>query len=365
MNVIRKRTIATVAVITAASALATASAAQAAPDTNAPGTTSAADAGTALAPDTVRSAKVAASPKFADPAFARFDLTTAQTPRYFLYATGKGFPVISSASAVGGYGAPTSSMTAHPKWVSRSRSDLWAPHVTRRPRGDLPGDFTYTMLFNGRRTSDEKHCIGVATSQSPTGPFKPRKEPLLCPPAGYGEVLDPSIYTEGGVRYLVYKLGDNEGARRFSILARPINTPSRTFKGPAITLLSEDQTEGINAEAPDILRAGQRTHLFVSRYGYETLEYSTQSWSAASILGVKHSTGKWVEGLGRDDEAEGLFGPGGAEVIEDEVTEGGEVIEELRIAFHSHHDETPNVIEEGRLAYTGTLDRRGDQFSLR
>lgn len=308
-----------------------------------------------LAPDTVRSAKVAATPRFADPAFARFDLTTAQTPRYYLYATGKGFPVISSATAVGGYGAAQTSMKQDPKWVSRSRPDLWAPHVTRRPSGDLPGDFTYTMLFNGRRTSDEKHCIGVATSSSPTGPFKPRKKPLLCPPAGYDEVLDPSIYTEAGVRYLVYKLGDNAGARRFSILARPINPPSTNFKGPAITLLSEAQTGGINAEAPDILRAGQRTHLFVSRFGYETLDYSTQSWSAASLAGLKSSSGKWVEGLGLD-EAAGLFGPGGAEVIEDGA--------DLRIAFHSHHDDTPNVIEEGRLAYTGNLNRVGDSFSL-
>lgn len=308
-----------------------------------------------LAPDTVRSAEVAATPRFADPAFARFDLTTAQTPRYFLYATGKGFPVISSASAVGGYGTHTTSMTADPKWVSRSRADLWAPHVTRRPRGDLPGDFTYTMLFNGRRASDEKHCIGVATSSSPTGPFKPRKKPLLCPPAGYDEVLDPSIYTEGGVRYLVYKLGDNAGARRFSILARPVNAPSTKLKGQAITLLSEAQTGGINAEAPDILREGQRTHLFVSRYGYATLDYSTQSWSAASLGGLKSSTGKWVDGLGLDEEV-GLYGPGGAEVIEDG--------DELRIAFHSHHDDTPDVIGEGRLAYTGTLDRDGDKFSL-
>lgn len=344
----------TVVVMTAASALTAAATAHAAPE----------PAAASAAPLTVRSAVVAVTPNFPDPGFSRFELTTAQTPRFYLYATGVGFPVSSSSTAIGGYSPTTSSMQRMPKWARDKAPELWAPHVTSKPNGDLPGQFTYVMYFNARHSGEgkgqsafkDKHCIGTAESSSPSGPFVPRKRALLCPPAGYDEVLDPAVYTEGGVKYLIYKLGDNAGTPRFSIKARPLNGSGMKVKGSALTLLSEAQTGGVNAEAPDILRAGQRTHLFVSRNFYKTEDYATQSWSAGSIRGLASSRGRWVEGLGLD-EAEGLVGPGGAEVIRDG--------DELRVAFHSHHNNPPNPEDDGRLAYTGTLDRDGDAFSLR
>lgn len=377
MSRIRRRSI---AIVIAATALATG-----AVGTNgANGAPTADDVAPAVAAEAslaVRSARVAATPDFPDPGFVRLRNARAGTNNYYLFATGPGFPVIESKTAIGGYGASSPSMDLKPAWARDLLPQLWAPHVVSRTTGDLPTDITYLMFCNARHSGEgkgqkgnkDKHCIGVAEASSPRGLFVPRDKALLCPPAPipgveeYDEVLDPSIYSESGVTYLVYKLGDNYagleegtnkdlGTKRYSILAQPLHVSLTKLGDVApLTLLPESKTTGTNAEAPSVVRAGSRTHMFVSRNHYETLDYKTESWSSASIRGLSTSTGRDVEGLGLF-ESPGLFGPGGAEVIKRNGT--------LFIAFHSHHDSTPDVPNEHRLAYTGKLTRVGDQFSL-
>lgn len=278
-------------------------------------------------------------------------------------------------------------MTLKPTWARDVAPELWAPHVISRTTGDLPTDIEYLMFFNARFKEDRKkdkhkdqHCIGVARAGSPKGQFVPRSKPLLCPPKinlkdhrqDYDEVLDPSIYTEAGKTYLVYKLGDNQagvkseggkdvnyGAVRYSIEARQLDLATMELADvPPLVLLSEGKTRGFNAEAPDLVRAGGRTHLFVSRNYWRTNDYQTESWSAPSIVEFASSVARQVEGLG-DSEAPGLSGPGGAEVIK--------VGNTLKIAFHSHITEPPEPRGTGplqRVAYTGDLNRVGDSFSL-
>jgi arabinan endo-1,5-alpha-L-arabinosidase len=75
-------------------------------------------------------------------------------------------------------------LPAKPAWAATTQ-DFWAPHVIR-------DGARYIMYFSGKPdTSDERHglCLGVATANSPLGPFVDMGHPLQC---GSGFVnIDP------------------------------------------------------------------------------------------------------------------------------------------------------------------------------
>lgn len=50
-----------------------------------------------------------------------------------------------------------------------------------------------------------RHCIGVATSSSPTGPFVPHDDPLACNDAG-GGIIDAAAYDDGTNRWITWKV---------------------------------------------------------------------------------------------------------------------------------------------------------------
>ena len=80
-------------------------------------------------------------------------------------------------------------LPAKPSWAATTQ-DFWAPHVQRAgPK--------YIMYFSGKPdTSDERHglCLGVATANSPLGPFVDMGHPLEC---GSGFVnIDPMAYDD-------------------------------------------------------------------------------------------------------------------------------------------------------------------------
>lgn len=285
--------------------------------------------------------KVIAS-DFPDPGFAKFT-TQAQGTRYYLYATGAGFRVARSSAPGSGFSILGNSMTLRPGWTLESGdsrpAQLWAPHVIQT--GFTAGAERFTMYFAARRESDYRHCLGTARSSSPTGPFTPAATPLLCPPAGYSEAIDPVAYVNrNGNRYLVYKIGNYE-PRRFQIKAVRVDNGAGTSPaGSPRTVLSAAQIGSAVAEAPDVYRDGNgRVHLFVSRNGYRDCSYATQVWSGPELFSMGNP--RWVAGMGPSSN---LFcGSGGAEVLRD-----GSV---LRIAFHARHSLDPFV----RHAWTGRV----------
>jgi arabinan endo-1,5-alpha-L-arabinosidase len=76
-----------------------------------------------------------------------------------------------------------------PAWASTTQ-DFWAPHVQR-------AGARYIMYFSAKPdTSDERHglCLGVASSNSPLGPFVDMGHPLRC---GSGFVnIDPMAFDD-------------------------------------------------------------------------------------------------------------------------------------------------------------------------
>jgi arabinan endo-1,5-alpha-L-arabinosidase len=80
-------------------------------------------------------------------------------------------------------------LPAKPSWAATTQ-DFWAPHVLRAgPK--------YIMYFSGKPdTSDERHglCLGVATANSPLGPFVDMGHPLECGPGFVN--IDPMAFDD-------------------------------------------------------------------------------------------------------------------------------------------------------------------------
>ncbi|MGO4936091.1 family 43 glycosylhydrolase [Fundicoccus sp. Sow4_H7] len=89
--------------------------------------------------------------------------------------------------------------------VAWTTGNAWAPCCTEK-------DGRYYYYFTGKGESGQSG-IGVAVSDHPTGPFKAMDEPILSPSLVEREdlrlssVIDPSIYEEDGVYYLLFGNG--------------------------------------------------------------------------------------------------------------------------------------------------------------
>jgi arabinan endo-1,5-alpha-L-arabinosidase len=84
-----------------------------------------------------------------------------------------------------------------PRWVvGGSAGDMWAPHAVRFGK-------TYYVYYAGRQYGTGVMAIGVATSDSPTGPFKDLGHPLI---SGYRPyvAIDPFVFQVGGTKYIYW-----------------------------------------------------------------------------------------------------------------------------------------------------------------
>ena len=79
-----------------------------------------------------------------------------------------------------------------PSWVG---TDMWAPHVTHF-------NGKYYMYYSGRNAVSGNMNIGVATSLTPTGPWRDMGHPLVKGPTF--STIDPFVLSVRGVRYLVW-----------------------------------------------------------------------------------------------------------------------------------------------------------------
>ncbi len=79
---------------------------------------------------------------------------------------------------------------ALPKKPSWADTDFWAPHVQYDSLNK-----TYYLYYSGESKSEANgKCLGVATAQSPAGPFIDKGEPLLC--GKEFESIDPMAFDD-------------------------------------------------------------------------------------------------------------------------------------------------------------------------
>ena len=96
-----------------------------------------------------------------------------------------------------------------PAWASDTQK-FWAPHV-------MEENGKYILFFSAKRNAPAEHCVGIATSVTPTGPFRDIGHPLICA-SGFTEI-DPMVFDDAktGHRYLYW--GSGFGAIRVRELA--------------------------------------------------------------------------------------------------------------------------------------------------
>ncbi|KAL9051219.1 MAG: hypothetical protein Q9162_006146 [Coniocarpon cinnabarinum] len=171
-------------------------------------------------------------------------------------------------------------MPSLPSWVNGTGSPgytgsdyldpgVWAPDVAY-------WNGQYSLLFSAFQGNHTEHCIGVATSSDPEGPFTPTsdQEPLICVPYCEGGDIDASQFHDPvtGNYYVTYKIDGGSinatdttcstGSHSFSE-DNPIRTPlilqqvdpsSWTLIGQASTLLENmGSDEAYNIEAPSLV----------------------------------------------------------------------------------------------------------------
>ena len=142
-----------------------------------------------------------------------------------------------------------------PAWT---RGHLWAPHVLRVRRG------RYLMYYSARRWDRKDHCVAVAESARPWGPFRHRRI-LACRDSRAAGYIDAAPLRVGRRAYLFFSV---DGPRH-SISALRLGRDLVSVRGRRRALLgvTEPWQMGLRkatVEAPAPMKRGKRFYLFHS-----------------------------------------------------------------------------------------------------
>lgn len=144
-----------------------------------------------------------------------------QTGKFYIYSTTDG------AAGWGGYYFTVFSSKDLTNWqhegimlnlnteVSWASGNAWAPCIEEVKQAD--GSYKYYFYFSGHDTERNRKSIGVAVSDSPTGPFVDSGKPIVYDlPEGVrgGQQIDVDVFTDpvSGKHYLYWGNGYMAGA---------------------------------------------------------------------------------------------------------------------------------------------------------
>jgi beta-xylosidase len=233
-------------------------------------------------------------------------------------------------------------------------------------------DGQYIMYYSAALTAfPDKHCIGVALSSIPEGPFQPMgNSPLICPdPSGQGTNVNPSIASAGkggaidpsgfkdvdGKHYIVYKVdgnavgsggscgNSNSGQTPTPLMLVAVDADGYTPLGAPIQLLDRMDIDGPLIEAPNLVRSNDGTYsLFFSSNCYTTPQYDVSWATAPALTGPYTRTGPLIT-----TGVNGLTAPGGASIAND-----GQ-----HMVFHADFG-------QGRAMFTNRISGGGESIRL-
>ena len=140
----------------------------------------------------------------------------------------------------------------NPEWAVRSPGDMWAPHIVAW------GDGTYRLYYSAARNDVPEMAIGVATSDSPTGPFTDAGGPIVTGPSF--TAIDPYVHAAPeGRRYLYW------GSAGIPITAQELSDDGLSVVGQPLEVLPRSAGEYESLiEGPWITEHDGRFYLFYS-----------------------------------------------------------------------------------------------------
>ncbi len=174
----------------------------------------------------------------------------------------------------------------------------WAPSVARIGAG------RFVAAYAVPRKGDGRHCISVARSSSPLGPFvDSTTRPLTC--LGTNGAIDPQVFRDRGAVWLLYKAEgspDRLMVRRLTASGTAFGPTSRNYP----LLAPRTAWEGSVVENPAMIRFNRRLYLFYSANGYKSARYATGYAVCKAVTGPCTRMGRLLS------TGPYLAGPGGA-----------------------------------------------------
>lgn len=225
---------------------------------------------------------------------------------YYAYSTqtswekaGTVFPILRSTDLVN-WTYAGDAFAGAPHWGS---GDWWAPDVIQQGS-------TFYLYYAGLNFG-KVHCLGVATSARPTGPFVDQGV-LSCGNATGSGYIDPMAYVDETGAWLYFSV---DGPHH-SISVLPLTPDLLHVAGPRVELfgVTQDWEHGpawTTVEGPYMVRQGSAYDLFYSGNDWRN-DYAEGAASAASPTGpfVKSSSNPILRG------GPGLKGPGGGSLFD-------------------------------------------------
>jgi len=223
----------------------------------------------------------------ADPHVIRHD------GKYYLYPTtdGRGYDVFVSDDLV--------HWDQKPKCFTDARGGAWAPDVFHHQKGDG----TFYLYYTVNRPGGGK-LIGVASADSPLGPFRDRTNLAE-------EAIDAHLFQDDdGALYLYYV----NLAGGFKILVQPMGDPVTKRGEPKEVIrptVDWERKKGAVTEGPWMLKRKGLYYLMYSGSGADGPDYAIGYATARSPLGpfTKHPGNPIAK------RGSGVFGPGHHSVV--------------------------------------------------
>ncbi|GKT84898.1 glycosyl hydrolase family 43 protein [Colletotrichum tofieldiae] len=173
-------------------------------------------------------------------------------------------------------------------------SNTWAPDVRKLDNG------SFIMYYSGEvRDGGGRHCIGVGISDVITGPYRPTREPWVCPFAEGGAIDAAGFYDEPTKkRYVLYKVdgnnvgngGDcNNGVPPLvdtPIMLQEVEADGISKVGDPVQILGRTDADGPLVEAPNLVRTGEGLYiLFFSSFCFNSDRYNVNYATSKSLKG--------------------------------------------------------------------------------
>lgn len=146
-------------------------------------------------------------------------LYSEQTGRYYIYSTTDGVPGWGGAHFTVFESSDTRNWTEAGTVLDLKVGDAawadgnaWAPCIIEKK---IKGRYRYFFYYSGNSKDGKGKQIGVATGDTPTGPFKDSGKPMITDsPVGYGQQIDVDVFTDpvSGKSYLYWGNGYMAGA---------------------------------------------------------------------------------------------------------------------------------------------------------
>lgn len=146
-------------------------------------------------------------------------LYSEQTGRYYIYSTTDGVLGWSGAHFTVFESSDTRNWTEAGTVLDLKAGDAvwadgnaWAPCIIEKK---IKGRYKYFFYYSGNSKDGKGKQIGVATGDTPTGPFKDSGKPMITDsPVGHGQQIDVDVFTDpvSGKSYLYWGNGYMAGA---------------------------------------------------------------------------------------------------------------------------------------------------------